>query len=47
MQCHVTLMKRVNREMLRFLDRHPMLVSAILGLTLLAGIAWGVWRLAL
>ena len=44
-QCHITLTKRVTREWLRFLDRHPIVFTAAMGLMLVAGIAYGVWRL--
>ena len=44
-QCHVTLTKRVMREGLRFVDRHPMVFTAALSVLFLASIALAVWRL--
>jgi serine/threonine-protein kinase len=44
-QCHVTLTKRVTREWLRLLDRHPMVFTAVMSVALLAGVAAAVWRL--
>ena len=44
-QCHVTLTKRITREWLRFLDRHPMLFTAVMAIGLIAAIGLGVWRL--
>jgi serine/threonine-protein kinase len=42
-QCHVTFTKRVTREMLRALDRHPMLFTAMLSVFVLAGLAAVGW----
>ena len=44
-QCHLTLVKRVSREWLRWLDRHPILFTAVLALSVIGGIGFGVWRL--
>jgi serine/threonine-protein kinase len=44
-QCHVTLTKRVTREWLRLLDRHPMVFTAVMAAALLGGLAAGLWRL--
>jgi serine/threonine-protein kinase len=44
-QCHVTFTKRVTREFLRAVDRHPMIFTAVLslvGLGLVAGAVAGV-----
>jgi serine/threonine-protein kinase len=43
-QCHVTLTKRVMREALRLLDRHPFLFSTTLAALVLGGIGLAVWR---
>lgn len=45
-QCPVTFQKRMTREWLRVLDRHPMVVTAVLALAVLGGLAAGVWKLA-
>jgi serine/threonine-protein kinase len=42
-QCPVTLTKRVNREWLRFVDRHPMVFMAMLGLFVFGSIGSSVW----
>jgi serine/threonine-protein kinase len=44
-QCHVTFTKRMTREWLRLLDRHPMAFTAVMTFALLAGVAAAVWRL--
>jgi len=44
-QCHVTFTKRVIRGVLRVLDRHPMLFTAVMALGIVGAIALGVWRL--
>jgi serine/threonine-protein kinase len=41
-QCHITFAKRMTSEWMRFIDRHPMLVTVMMGCTLLAAIAFGV-----
>ena len=43
-QCHVTLTKRTVRELLRFVDHHPMLFTAALSVFIVAGIGLAVWR---
>jgi serine/threonine-protein kinase len=44
-QCPFTFTKRVSRDMLRVLDRHPIVFMTALSLLVLAGLAAGVWRL--
>jgi len=44
-QCPITATKRVNREFLRWIDRHPMVFMAMLGLFVVSTIALGIWRL--
>src|ERR1019366_9009648 len=44
-QCPITFSKRGTRLVSRFVDRHPFLVSALLFLSVLGGIGYGVWRL--
>jgi serine/threonine-protein kinase len=47
-RCHVTFIKRATGEWLRFVDRHPLLMSIVAAGTVLtgvAGIGYGLWRL--
>ena len=44
-QCPVTFSKRMMREQIRFIDRHPMLYMAMLGLFVASTVALAVWRL--
>ncbi len=44
-QCPVTFSKRMMREQIRFIDRHPMLYMAMLGLFVVSTVALAVWRL--
>jgi serine/threonine protein kinase len=44
-QCHMTFTKRVTRELLRSLDRHPVLFSVSVGVFLFAALALGIWRM--
>ncbi|MGD0528635.1 MAG: serine/threonine-protein kinase [Polyangiaceae bacterium] len=44
-QCPVTFSKRMMREQIRFIDRHPMVFMAMLGLFVVSTIALGIWRL--
>jgi serine/threonine protein kinase len=44
-QCHVTASKRVLREAIRFIDRHPFLFTMTLALGLIGGVGLAVWRL--
>ncbi|HEY5242774.1 MAG TPA: serine/threonine-protein kinase [Polyangiaceae bacterium] len=44
-QCPVTFSKRMMREQIRFIDRHPMLYMAMLGLFVMSTVALAVWRL--
>jgi serine/threonine protein kinase len=44
-QCPVTFTKSVMRAQMRFVDRHPMLLMAMMGMTLLTIIGLAVWRL--
>ena len=47
-QCPITFSKRLMRMPIRFVDRHPMLFMALLGvfvMCVLAGVGFGVWRL--
>jgi serine/threonine-protein kinase len=44
-QCPVTFSKRMMREQIRFIDRHPMLYMAMLGLFVASTVAVAVWRL--
>jgi serine/threonine-protein kinase len=44
-QCPITFTKRTNREMVRLLDRYPVVVMAALALLLVAGIGLAVWRM--
>jgi serine/threonine-protein kinase len=41
-QCQITFLKRTSREWIRFLDRHPMIATVILGISVLAVGAAGV-----
>jgi serine/threonine-protein kinase len=43
-QCHVTLTKRVSREMLRWLDRHPLIFTMLLAFVVLGGVGLAVAR---
>ncbi len=44
-QCPITLTKRTSREFLRLLDRHPMLIMAVMALSILSATGLTVWRL--
>jgi eukaryotic-like serine/threonine-protein kinase len=44
-QCHVTFTKRVSREMLRWMDRHPLLFTLSLVAVLVGSAGLGVMRL--
>lgn len=44
-QCHVTFTKRMTREWLRALDRHPLVITSVMALVLIAGLAAGVWKI--
>jgi serine/threonine-protein kinase len=43
-QCHVTFAKRVSREMLGWLDRHPRLFTLGLAATVFGGASLAVWK---
>ncbi|HEX3343536.1 MAG TPA: serine/threonine-protein kinase, partial [Polyangiaceae bacterium] len=44
-QCPITLSKRSTRIVSRVVDRHPYVVSALVVLSALGGLGYGVWRL--